>query len=166
MTKIWPITIETKEGDIISPNFPAVLRRFLAQLKTKDGKWELVARRPKRSNPQNRYYWGIVVEMVKMGLIESGNYIHLESDLVHEFLKQKFGVKINIQTEQVLNVDPTPYTLGGTIITFPTLYVPKSTSKYTTGEFTAYLEAIRQWASEFLGVEIPGPEEAKKNLLI
>ena len=145
MTKILPITIETKEGDIISPNFPTVLRRFLAQIKTKDGKWELVARRPKRTNPQNAYYWAVVVELIGDIMRDYGNRVN--NDTVHEFLKQKFlpGVRV-----EVLGVE----------------VVKRSTTGLSTKEFTEYLEAIRQYASEVLGVDILDPEEAKQNLLI
>lgn len=89
----------------------------------------------KRSLPQNRYYHGVVVQMVMMGLREIGYC--LSHDETHFFLKQKFN----------------PVQLpgnGGLVIE-----VPGTTTQLNKIEFSEYIERIAQWAVEYLNVVIP-----------
>lgn len=89
----------------------------------------------KRSLPQNRYYHGIVVQSVLLGLREIGYSI--SHDEVHYFLKQKFN------PVQVPNKDGLAIELPGT------------TTELNKIEFSEYIERIAQWAAEYLNVVIP-----------
>jgi len=85
--------------------------------------------RKKRSNDQNRYYWFIMDLISK----ETGQ----DPLSLHEAFKFRFSGKI----------------------TFKGLIIPQSTKTRDTVEFTNYIENIRSWANEFLGLSIPLPGE-------
>lgn len=96
----------------------------------------------KRSLPQNAYYHGCVVPMVKDGLRHIGyNEVKTNEDahecLKHLFLKRKMVNENN----------------GDEIV------IPGSTAKLTTIEFNTFIDEIIQWASEYLGITIPLPNE-------
>lgn len=96
----------------------------------------------KRTLPQNDYYWGCVVPMVREGLKDAG-YDDIESNedahevVKHLFLKKEIGSRV---TGEVIEL-------------------PGSTARLTTIEFGEYLEKVWKWSAEFLNVHIPGPNE-------
>lgn len=92
----------------------------------------------KRSNPQNRYYHGLVIPMVKRGIEEMGTV--LTHDETHEFLKARFNYV------ELVNAD-----------TGEVAQLPRSTTALTKLEFSEYVQKIQQFAAEFLGVVIPDP---------
>lgn len=89
----------------------------------------------KRSLPQNRYYHGIVVQSVMLGLREIG--YTMSHDEVHFFLKQKFN-PVQIPGN------------GGAVIE-----LPGTTTQLNKTEFSDFIERIAQWAAEYLSVVIP-----------
>lgn len=89
-----------------------------------------------RSNAQNRYYWGVVVNLLKDALWERG-YDYLP-DEVHEAMKWKFLQRHEDGLE------------------LPTV---RSTTRLTTTEFNDYIENIQRWAAEYLHLSIPDPQE-------
>lgn len=94
----------------------------------------------KRSSPQNRYYWGCIVPIIKEALLQSGNIFNDEH--VHDLLKFKF-LKEDL-----------PFGTDGEFITRI-----KSTAELTTSQFMDYIAQIQQWAAEFLSIDIPDPNE-------
>lgn len=96
--------------------------------------------RRKRSNPQNRYYWGVVIPHVEAMFHEAGNDVDAET--VHAFLKEHVGSLVD-----------TMFLPDGKRRT-----VTRSTTNLTTLEFEAYMEKVRSWAASF-GYEIPLPNE-------
>lgn len=92
-----------------------------------------------RSSPQNRYYWGVVIEMIRAGMKDMGDMVTPEQ--VHEFLKWRFlrFSKVDENTGEVL------YEYAG------------STADLKTVEFSEYVEKCCQFAAEMLGVSIPLP---------
>lgn len=82
-----------------------------------------------RSNQQNAYYWGVVVNMIAR---EIGDF----PDEVHEAIKMKF-----------LKVRDKP------------LPVARSTTSLSTGEMETYLANVRLWAQIELNIIIPLPNE-------
>jgi hypothetical protein len=115
-------------------------RKALKDLFTvKDGKY-LVERSDanKRSNPQNRYYWGLVIPMIHNGIKEMGTELtFLET---HEFLKARFNIS------DLVNED-----------TGETISLPLSTTRLNKSEFSDYVAKIQQFAAEFLNIIIPDP---------
>jgi len=93
----------------------------------------------KRSSPQNRYYWGAMLPIVKEGLKELG--IDMSKEQTHEMLKYKF-----IKREFI--------TSDGDI-----LQIIGSTTELSTKEFNEYIESIQIWSAEYLNVNIPDPNE-------
>lgn len=107
----------------------------------KDGRYLVeVNTANKRTNPQNRYYHGLVVPMVQKGIEDLGTEISIAE--THEFLKARFN------SIEVVNKE-----------TGEVVAIPKSTSKLTTVQFNEYKEKIQRFASEFLGIYIPDPNE-------
>ncbi len=111
-----------------------------------------------RSNPQNRYYWGVIISMIHKRLDELG-YTRadlfqdsLESKLsrvdVHEFLKKNFN------RSQIINKE-TGAVLGSSA---------QTTKKLKTKDFSNYLEHIKRWAVEHLSINIPDPQEIEKTV--
>jgi hypothetical protein len=99
-------------------------------------------KRSKRSNDQNRYYWGVVVSSIAFGLRDAG-YVIGSNDEVHEFMKDRFLPK-----REIVN------TLTGEILT-----MPASTTLLNKMQMADYIAEIQQFSIEFLGVEIPAPGE-------
>jgi hypothetical protein len=94
----------------------------------------------KRSSPQNRYYHGVVVQEVKLGLLNIG--YEMTADEVHYFLKAKFNpVEIPNKEGEVIEL-------------------PGTTTNLTKTQFGEYIERIAQWAAEYLGIRIPQPNES------
>jgi hypothetical protein len=98
-------------------------------------------RSKKRSNNQNKYLWSVVYPCVKQGLLDLGHVLNIEE--VHEFCKSKFNSRVLVDedTGEVLG------SFGG------------STTELDTFDFNQYFEAIIRWSAEYLGVEIPYPNE-------
>lgn len=118
---------------------PVVLSHNLTSLEGKEVVVKITALR-KRSGRQNRYYWGVVVAMVLIGLVDAGYEPEkLNDEVVHDFLKGKF----NQQT--VVN----PFG--------EYLEIPCSTTELSKLDFMDYLGRIQQWAAEFLNIIIPDP---------
>lgn len=96
----------------------------------------------RRSLPQNAYYWGVIVPMIREGLYDSGYDDVRTNDDAHEILKHIHLKKrmINKQTGEVIDI-------GG------------STAELSIPEFNDFIERICRWSAEFLGVVIPSPNE-------
>jgi hypothetical protein len=129
----------TESGEMKLPG--AKMRKEAMEFAGKDIEVTVQRKRKKRSDPQNRYYWGVVVEMVRSG-IKDMTTDALTPDQVHELLKLKFHrvQKVDEDTGEVL------YEYTG------------STAAMKTIEFMEYIEKCCQFAAEYLGVVIPLPE--------
>lgn len=93
----------------------------------------------KRSNQQNRYYWGAMLPIVQQGMKELGVIVSIEQ--THELLKFRF-----LKSEYVTN--------DGEII-----QTIRSTTELSPPEFNDYIEYIKQWSAEYLNIVIPDPNE-------
>ena len=85
-----------------------------------------------RSDKQNRYYWGVIVQILSDSTGED------DLDAIHDALKEKFIPKMDVLGEKVA----------------------KSTKIMTTAEMEKYFADIRMWASRDLHTYIPEPNEA------
>lgn len=90
----------------------------------------------KRSNGQNRYYWGVVVQTI-------AEHTGLDPEEVHDALKQMHSPRWHMKVNH----------LAGD------LKIPTSTTRLDTLQFVEYTEKCRLWANEFLGLNIPLPGE-------
>jgi hypothetical protein len=101
-------------------------------------------KRIKRSTRQNAYYWSILIPLVRSGLHSVTGEVFDASE-THNFLKSQFCYKelINEDTGEIVKI-------------------PKSTTDNSTTEMEIYHEQIRNFASEFLNIKIPLPNEDLK----
>lgn len=107
-------------------------KSLTSHLKNLEGEIQLLVEKRKkiRSNDQNRYYWGVVIPLV-------ADTVGYDKESAHEALRIQFLMD---RSQKLATL--------------------KSTSDLSTMEFEEYLKKIRQWASEYLGVYIPDPNEA------
>ena len=124
---------------------PNVWDRMLEAVQLQPGKrfiLTLKEQKKKRSLSQNAVYWGVVLPPIVAVFRKHGNNVDAED--VHAYLKDHVGkLRQNFIT-------PVGEVLTG----------PGSTAKLTTMEFEVYLEKVRAWAAETLGLAIPLPNES------
>jgi hypothetical protein len=97
-----------------------------------------IRKKNRRSNQQNRYYFGVVIKEIELRMKELGNDV--DTDIVHEFFKDRF-----LQHPLVGE--------GGEIIGV----LPGSTAKLNKEEFGNYIDKIVFFAAETLQITIPLP---------
>lgn len=127
-------------NDRLQPN---VSKLIAAAIKEHNGKRVTITIdrcRKTRSNPQNAYYWGVVLPIIKQAYLDTGWRKNIED--IHAELRVMFSRK------EVANE------LTGEIATLPC-----STTELSTSQFMEYLAEIGQWAAEELGCYIPEPNE-------
>lgn len=108
----------------------------------------LSRRRNTRSNQQNAYMWGCVIPIVRQGLIDAGwerEKVN-SAEVVHELLKDMFCPR-----EEVVNEN-----------TGEVMRLPSTTTNITTTQMMEYIADIQRWGAEFLGIQIPDPNEQTK----
>jgi hypothetical protein len=119
---------------------PTAWRAAVAKHEGRDV-WVAVARQQHlRTMPQHRYYWGVVVDSIA-GFIGEGRAE------THELLKHKFLAVRDVEL------------LDGKSLT-----MPPTTRTLTVEQFTAYIEAVRVWSSQFLGLSIPDANQVEVTL--
>lgn len=96
----------------------------------------------KRSLPQNAYYWSVMVPMIRDGLYNNGFDDVTDNEDAHEVIKMEFLTRriVSKQTGDVKDI------YG-------------STTKLSITEFNQFIEKVCKWAAEYLGVNIPSPNE-------
>lgn len=96
----------------------------------------------KRSSPQNRYYWGVIIPLVRSGLYESGYDDVKTNEDAHEVLKHVILRRrmVSKQTGDVIDI-------------------AGSSAMLSVPEFDNYIESICKWAAEYLSIVIPSPNE-------
>jgi hypothetical protein len=95
----------------------------------------------KRTTPQNRYYWGCMLPILKAAIYETWGEVKSIEE-IHNWAKVQFNYveKINESTGEIIKL-------------------AKSTTENNTTEQEIYHEEIRRFAKEWFGVEIPLPNE-------
>lgn len=117
------------------------LQSQLVAFEGKEVEVEIRKKKRYRSNPQNRFYWGVVIPSIKYAM-ESKGFI-VTKDQIHELLKFKFlkGEIISVATGEVIP------TLG-------------STTNLSTSDFMDYITQIQVYAASELDCIIPEPNES------
>jgi hypothetical protein len=95
----------------------------------------------RRSNPQNSYYWGLLIPITQQAVKNEWGDIWTK-ELCHEFYKAKFlyNEKVNEATGEIAKI-------------------PKSTTQNTTTEQENYHTDIRTFLKEWFNVDAPLPNE-------
>ena len=106
------------------------LHPFLAEVLQGGGRWVLTVRKMKRTQAQNRRYWGqgVLAQVAAQATVNGRLY---SADVWHEQFKRMF-----IGVEELPN---------GQVI-------GKSSTKLTTSEFCAFSDQVEAWAASELGV--------------
>lgn len=111
MSKHFTI-IEVKDHKLLNR---MAMVKLLDELK--DGKHILeAADYNRRSNPQNRYYWGLVIPLIQKGIKDMGTEITKEE--THEFLKARFNSKeiVNPDTAECVTIPRSTTSLNLSLI--------------------------------------------------
>lgn len=124
-------------GKLLAENKEEFLAQCL-QLKGREVEFTLTPFSNKRTNPENRYYWGVIVKLVadEMGVIP---------DKAHKVLKEsllKVGVEYKGKRYEIT----------------------RSTADLKVNEFEDYCERARLWAMSELNLPIPLPNEIIINI--
>lgn len=127
------------EGGRLKTN-RAALSRALADFEGKDVTIIIAKKKKTRSNEQNRFYWGALLPIVQSAFRDAGHILTQEE--THLMLRAKF-----------LNV-ALPIGEDGLFIDHI-----RSTTDLSTTDFMEYIENIRHWCADNLGVHIPEPNE-------
>lgn len=92
-----------------------------------------------RSDPQNKYYWGCVVQILS-------DELGYTLDEIHEMLKRKFlKVIFTVKNKRTGDIEFIENT--------------KSTSSLDTKEWEEFMTKVREWSSINLDIFIPEPNE-------
>lgn len=111
------------------PNNPTAFRLEFAKREGKDIDVSVNPHKKHRSNPQNAYYWGIVIDIIS----GATGFTPKES---HDAMRVKFLTDMQGDLPRV-----------------------KSTTELSTVEFMDYVAQIQQFGAEYLEVYIPDPDE-------
>ena len=92
-----------------------------------------------RTLPQNRYYWLLVQEIA--------DFIGESRDATHDLMKDQFLPKRDVE-----------------LIEGQRLTMPPTTRTLTVEQFTAYIEQIKVWSAQFLGLPLPEAGQVEVSL--
>jgi hypothetical protein len=96
-----------------------------------------------RSNNQNNFYWGVVLPLIQKGLLDATGELRSNNNIHYNILLPLFA-----PTNEIINID-----------TGECINERLTSSEMTTTQFCQYILEIQKWAAEFLGIDIPSPNE-------
>ena len=73
-----------------------LMKQWIAENNGKNIRITLEKYSGQRSNPQNAYYWGVIVESIRIAINDLGHYYTAQE--IHEFLKREFNYA-EVETE-------------------------------------------------------------------
>ena len=94
--------------------------------------------KPNRSSQQNAYLWGVVYKSILDHFVLTGNYGYTAQDM-HDFLKGRYLSHKGKVIDDGENV----------------MVVGVKTSRLNKEEFSEYVNNIKAWALDKLGIQIP-----------
>jgi hypothetical protein len=97
----------------------------------------------KRSNNQNQFYWGVCIPLIQSGLKDATGEFRTAENIHYKILLPLFA-----PTNEIVNTE-----------TGECISEKLSSSEMTTTQFCEYILEIQNWASEFLSIDIPSPNE-------
>ena len=121
--------VGTVEQGKLRVDFQANFERWLMTLEGQRVTIEIKKFRKNRTDAQNRYYWGVVIDILS-------KHTGYEPEEMHDAIKIKFM----------------PVERAG-------LIAGKSTARLTTIEFMELIERVQRWAAQDLQCYIPDPGE-------
>lgn len=127
------------EGGKLSRN-RQTLSAALCEYEGKEVTITIEPRKKSRSLPQNAYYWSAVVPIVRQALRDLGHRVTHEE--THLMLRGKFLREVIPIGEEGEFID-----------------MIRSTTSLSTSEFNDYLADIKSFALDYLGIDIPEPNQ-------
>lgn len=129
---------------VVNGNLQRNKAKILQAIKSFDGKEiEIIIKRKRksRSNPQNAYYFGVIIPITQRAINDEWGEIW-SIQKTHEFLKNMFlfEERTNHDTSEIIKI-------------------PKSTTENSTLEQEMYHTQIRNFLLEWFNVDIPLPNE-------
>lgn len=103
-------------------------------------------KRKRRSPEQNKYYWGIVINILAHSFKELNPQLILTPKDVHEWAKERFLPMIT--DLEIFELD-TPEGKKE---------MRRTTTRLTTSQFMDYITLIQEWSAEY-SIYIPDPNE-------
>lgn len=131
------------ENSKFKPHTPTLFKQIFVGFEGKNIEVEVNEYHLPRSNPQNAYYWGVVVNLTTLAINDLGN--EFTEEQTHDLFKQLF-----LSEKKTLANKGTGEVLIEKEFT-------KSTASLNTKEFEVYLSKCKQWCAETLDLEIPDP---------
>lgn len=119
---------------------PVAWRAAVAKHEGRDVWVTVVRQQHARTMEQNRYYWGVVVDSI-------AGYIGEGREETHELLKAQF-----LPGREIELLDGKRLKMAGT------------TRVLSIEEFTGYIERVRVWSAQFLGLSIPDAGQVEATL--
>lgn len=108
-------------------------------------------RKRKRSNPQNAYYWSVVIPMLIDGFVEIGNHGLQSGNPEHQNMMHEQMKRLHLDNGiEIRDADGVMTKL------------PSSTKNCSTSEFMEYIQDIQMWAAKCLSISIPDPNEQRE----
>lgn len=109
----------------------------------------------RRSDQQNRYYWGVHVELFRQWISENWGQEY-DADTAHDILKRTL---LGVQKKSIVSVETGEE---------KEVELPPSTATLNTADFTEYLDRVTELLVHYCGIEVPTPEtfygsESKRN---
>lgn len=128
---------------IVDFDRPADVSRLSAFMRSCKGKNRVTVKRlrARRTNPQNRMYWGLVVASLVKYLAEQGESYTAEE--VHHIFGAKF-LRVSVIDRRTGEV------VGETI---------RSTTKLSIEEFSSFIEQCVAWLADMFDIVCPMPGE-------
>ena len=129
-----------------TPQYPRIIDDTVRGLGCELVKITIEKYRSKRSNPQNRYYWGVIVPHALMAMKDAGNgWLSEKSEehliIIHDILVSRF-------LDNALDV----------VLPDGTSKSKNSTKRLNTLQMMDYCDHIRQWLLDVFGYYCPPPE--------
>jgi hypothetical protein len=121
--------VGTVEKGVLRVDLPSNFERWLMTLEGQRVTIEVKKFRKNRTDAQNKYWWGVVIDILS-------KHTGYEPEEMHDAIKIKFM----------------PVERAG-------LIAGKSTARLTTIEFMELIERVQRWAAQDLQCYIPDPSE-------
>lgn len=137
MSYVPRIPARVDEQGQLRPADVVAWRSYLARQRGRDVWVTVVRQQHPRSMSQNSYYWGVVVDSIAAHIGES-------SEETHALLKEKFLPRRSVE-----------------LLDGKRLEMPPSTRQLTVEGFAAYVDHIKAWAAQWLGLYIPEPGQVE-----
>lgn len=130
------------EDGLKIPQSKKLKKEVVENFKNKSVTITIKENKKSRRHVFNKFYWGLVIRPILNGLRDAGYQTdEIDEESVHSYLKSRFLSK------RIANEEGEFIEMQG------------STRKMTNTKMLEYLDAVVQWASEYLGITISFPWE-------